>query len=162
MLNYNESLLNIFLQKNLLINDTITTIFLLITHTVIFSYIILLLLLFLKKININEIIKYTIGMIIIVTIKELVERPRPYIINNNITQYDNSVRDYRSFPSGHGYSAFYFYFLIDKIIPKNTYIYLFLKGFCIIIAFSRLVLGVHYISDITASYIIISQFIKVL
>ena len=63
MLNYNESLLNIFLQKNLLINDNITTIFLLITHTIIFSYIILLLLLFLKKININEIIKYTIGIL---------------------------------------------------------------------------------------------------
>ena len=101
-------------------------------------------------------------MFIIVIIKQLVERPRPYIINNSITQYDNSVRDYRSFPSGHGYSAFYFYILIDKVVPKNTYIYLFLKGFCIIIAFSRLVLGVHYVTDIIASYIIISQFIKVL
>ena len=71
MLN-NESLLNVYLQK-LLINDNITKYFLLITHSIIFSYIILLLLLFLKKININEIIKYTIGMFIIVTIKELVK-----------------------------------------------------------------------------------------
>jgi undecaprenyl-diphosphatase len=162
MLNYNESLINLFLQKNLLKNNMITITFILITHTIIFSYIILSLLVYLKKINIYEIVKYTIGMFIVMTIKELVGRPRPYVINNNITQYDNHVNDYKSFPSGHGYSAFYFYFLIDNIVPKNTYLHIFLKGFCIMVAFSRLVLGVHYITDIIASYMIIRYFIKVL
>lgn len=162
MLNYNESLINLFLQKNLLKNSMITITFILITHTIIFSYIILSLLVYLKKINIDEIVKYTVGMFIVMTIKELVGRPRPYVINNNIIQYDNCVRDYKSFPSGHGYSAFYFYFLIDNVVPKNTYLYIFLKVFCIMIAFSRLVLGVHYITDIIASYMIIRYFIKVL
>lgn len=162
MLNYNESLINLFLQKKLLKNSIITTIFILITHTIIFSYIILSLLVYLKKINIDEIIKYTIGFFIVMIVKQLVERPRPYIVNNNVTQYDNHVNNYMSFPSGHGYSSFYFYFLIDNVVPKNTYLYIFLKVFCIIVAFSRLVLGVHYITDIIASYMIIRYFIKVL
>lgn len=162
MLNYNESLINLFLQKKLLKNSAITTTFILITHTIIFSYIILSLLVYFKKINIDEIIKYTIGFFIVMIVKQLVERPRPYIVNNNVTQYDNHVNNYMSFPSGHGYSSFYFYFLIDNVVPKNTYLHIFLKGFCIMVAFSRLVLGVHYITDIIASYMIIRYFIKVL
>jgi phosphatidylglycerophosphatase B len=149
MLNLYESNINLFLQKNFQYSIGF---FKYITHLVIFTYPLLLISLYMKKIKLKHIIFFKLGMLLVLFIKRIVGRPRPYMVNNNIIKYDTTVRNFTSFPSGHAFSAIYIMLLFNK----NKYI----KVICSMIIFSRLILGVHYMTDIIASYIISYIIIK--
>ena len=81
-------------------------------------------------------------------IKIIVARPRPFVeLKNNLV---DDINSYRSFPSGHATSA-------AAIIPffsfnKKLYYAWFIIA--IIISLSRVYLGVHYLSDVIAGFML--------
>jgi membrane-associated phospholipid phosphatase len=95
------------------------------------------------------------GEIFIWIIKNAVARPRPPLVNALAP-----VQDY-SFPSGHSFVALSFYglltyFLVRSFKSKLIKILLIILGVLLIllIGMSRIYLGVHWASDVLASYAI--------
>jgi undecaprenyl-diphosphatase len=86
------------------------------------------------------IISFTVSMFLTYILKGIIPRSRPGINPLEIKQ-DNS------FPSGHATAAFTGVPIINKIFPFFKHFWIVLA---ILIAFSRLYLGVHYLSDIVA------------
>ncbi len=78
-----------------------------------------------------------------------------------IQKFDLAADEFRSFPSGHSIlsvSAIYILPSLSWIFPKlkNKQIMMTVIGlvFCIIIIMSRMILGAHYLSDVSAGAII--------
>jgi len=93
-------------------------------------------------------LSFFFSFIINLGLKYLIMRPRPYLslaINNLTTS------TLPSFPSMHSAIVFSTIPLLDREFPK---IKLFWIAFASIVAFSRLYLGVHYLSDIIVGGII--------
>lgn len=84
--------------------------------------------------------------IIIILMKEIIRRPRPFrseIVLFQLTDW--------SFPSGHAASSFLIAVLASKFWPKyGKYFY----SLAALVSFSRLYLGIHYLSDIVAGALI--------
>ena len=90
--------------------------------------------------------------------KIIFHRPRP----STAVFLENS----NSFPSGHAtiavaFYGFLIYLLFNKIKGKVNRVLFFLVGFIVILAigFSRLYLGVHYLSDVGAGYLVGSSWL---
>jgi len=87
-------------------------------------------------------------------LKHIVGRPRP-----NHTILDNSLifdfftfdSNFHSFPSGHTSTIFIVALICSKIIPRLKYFFLV---FALLISFSRIVVGAHFLSDIIGGIII--------
>jgi len=86
-------------------------------------------------------------------IKNLIERPRPPLTNALLPETGFS------FPSGHAFIAFSFYglatyFIFRSLKNKALKIITVISGLIVILAigFSRIYLGVHWPSDVLASY----------
>ncbi len=81
-------------------------------------------------------------------LKILIHRPRPYFFG--IIDYANSLS--YSFPSGHSIVVFMLaaYYSKNKNFQTKTNLY----GLAVLVALSRVVLGVHYLSDVIAGAII--------
>ena len=87
-----------------------------------------------------------------VVLKELVARPRPFVVNEIIEPLVGGVSPYRSFPSGHSGGSFAAMFALYRWVPKKIGIpALFLAS---LVALSRLYVGVHYPTDILAGFVI--------
>ena len=93
------------------------------------------------------------GEIFVWVLKNLIKRPRPPLVNALVHEPSYS------FPSGHGFVALAFYgltayFLIRATKNRPLKILYGLCGFVIVFAigFSRIYLGVHWPSDVLASY----------
>ena len=84
-------------------------------------------------------------------LKNVIQRPRPYEVVTGLIPLIDKLSDY-SFPSGHtGASFAAAYVIIKSRLPRFGIAAIILA---VIIAFSRLYLGVHYPSDVAAGMII--------
>lgn len=91
-------------------------------------------------------------LIINVALKDLVSRPRPFVVNEAIQPLITDVSPYRSFPSGHSGGSFSAMFALYRWVPKKLGIpALVLAAF---VALSRLYVGVHHPTDILTGCVI--------
>ena len=95
-------------------------------------------------------------------IKIIVARPRPYQTNSNISNYSiSNVKDFTSFPSGHTLTAtvtaiFLVVCLFNVVRNKwgRSGIVAAFSLFVLLVGFSRMYLGVHYLSDVLGAILI--------
>lgn len=80
------------------------------------------------------------------TIKQRLVRQRPFI-KNQFIQQAAPILDTYSFPSGHTMHAVSFSILFSAYMPVVTSL---VWGFAALVALSRVVLGLHYPSDVLA------------
>lgn len=78
-------------------------------------------------------------------LKNLVDRPRPYETISDLIML-GAVPSGASFPSGHTAGAFAACWLLYKYLPKKYGVSLVILG--ILMGFSRMYVGVHYLSDV--------------
>lgn len=93
-------------------------------------------------------------LIVNVTLKDLVGRARPYIVNDLIEPLIqmSPKSSNRSFPSGHTSGSFSAMFALYKWVPKKIGIpALILAG---LISVSRWYVGVHYPTDVLAGVVV--------
>ena len=97
-------------------------------------------------------ITLTINSAIVDIIKNIVNRPRPFItypfIHNLVPIKDPS------FPSGHSAEVFMLVISLSLLFPKQKWGIGFAWVWALLIAYSRMDLGVHYPSDILGSFIV--------
>lgn len=82
-----------------------------------------------------------------VFLKHLVARARPFDVIQNLVPLITKPTDY-SFPSGHTACSFAVAFLLFRKLPKKYGIPCLILA--TLIGFSRIYLGVHYLSDVIA------------
>ncbi|MFZ8201775.1 phosphatase PAP2 family protein [Alteromonas portus] len=121
----------------------------------IFWYLIVLLLPFVKgleglNVSINMIVNALACLIIYLYVKKLFRRRRPFHSNLNLIVSTPALDRY-SFPSGHSMHAVCFSSTIISIYPELLWI---LLPFVICLCMSRLILGLHYPSDVLVGILI--------
>ncbi|MBD3337760.1 MAG: phosphatase PAP2 family protein [Candidatus Lokiarchaeota archaeon] len=79
---------------------------------------------------------------------KIVNRNRPFITlkNHGVKQHDRSIRENKSFPSGHVTFIMFFGLLFSFYFQSDLILIIFI-GADIIMAISRIILGVHYPLD---------------
>ncbi len=95
-------------------------------------------------------------------IKHIVGRPRPNHTNFEDVfdfQFFTLESNFHSFPSGHSSTIFIVCFVLVSVFPKLKYFFYFLAS---IIAFSRVVLGAHFFTDIVTGAILALILFKIL
>jgi undecaprenyl-diphosphatase len=96
------------------------------------------------KVSLHMISVAAVAYIIYKILKTETKRIRPYNYNEEILQ-NSPVLDQFSFPSGHTMHAFSFATILLHYYPEWAIIVI---PFIILVALSRLVLGLHYPSDV--------------
>lgn len=91
-----------------------------------------------------------VGVIIYKGLKHKLVRQRPFISNNNIVQGTYTL-DYYSFPSGHTLHAVSFTFIAVAYYPWLAPL---LVPFATFVALSRVILGLHYPTDVLVGAVI--------
>ena len=86
------------------------------------------------------------------SLKGLVARPRPFVVNEAIVPLVGGVSPYRSFPSGHSGGSFAAMLALSKWVPKKTGIPAIILAS--MVALSRLYVGVHYPTDILGGFVV--------
>ena len=84
------------------------------------------------------------GLYLYKRVKAGTTRPRPYMTHETI-QWKVAPLDRYSFPSGHTLHAVAFSVIICRQHPELTVL---LLPFCLLVALSRVILGLHYPSDV--------------
>ena len=108
----------------------------------------------LKRQSFVILISLTINSLIIEIIKYAVNRQRPFEVDHFIEKLTGGGSP--SFPSGHTGDAFLFATSLTLLFPKQRRWLLAVWIWACMVAYSRMVLGVHYPSDVMASMIISS------
>ena len=105
-----------------------------------------------RRLTIPLIITFALGAVINRFVKAIIARTRPFDTYSDIINYGNE--DGYSFPSGHSlcagiFATFLFFTLLKSTKNKWTIALgtISLVLLTILIAFSRMVLGVHYLTD---------------
>lgn len=120
-----------------------------------FSSLLVLILIFIGSSNIRlvglELLgTLTISQIIVHSLKLIMSRERPYKIFDTLNTFGFNLKDY-SFPSGHTTAAFSMATTIAMNMPRFTIVVFTLA---VIVAISRIYLGVHFPTDVAAGMII--------
>ena len=103
-----------------------------------------------KLIGTEAIFALGISQIVVHSLKRLLSRERPYKIIEQLNTFGIDLSDY-SFPSGHTTASFSLATTLALNIPR---IYIIVYFLAIIIAISRIYLGVHYPTDVAAGMIL--------
>ncbi len=103
-----------------------------------------------KIIGIEALVSLGISQIIVHSLKRIMSRERPYKIIEQLNTFGIDLSDY-SFPSGHTTASFSLAASLSLNMPRFT-VYVLLLA--LIIAISRVYLGVHYPSDVAAGIIL--------
>lgn len=90
------------------------------------------------------------GTLIYKRLKKSTLRPRPFVVHQEIAQ-SVAILDQYSFPSGHTLHAVTFAIVASIYFPWLSWL---VGGFAALVALSRLVLGVHYPTDVIAGIIL--------
>jgi membrane-associated phospholipid phosphatase len=95
------------------------------------------------------------GLILIVAIKRIVNRARPFdkLEKEEINVFEKKPSS-KSFPSWHSYNIVAYGLLIGFFFLKSPIMTITMQFLAIIVSFSRIQLGVHYPSDVIFGYII--------
>ena len=91
-----------------------------------------------------------LGLIIYKIIKSTTERLRPYMVDEQI-HLGTAPLDKYSFPSGHTLHATSFSIIVLYYLPE---LYLLVLPFALLVAASRITLGLHYPTDVLAGAIL--------
>jgi len=107
-----------------------------------------------KVIDINDVIFISSGSIVSAIIKLIFKRKRPFRENKSVKnfsgkEYQNMFEKY-SFPSGHTFAATIFAIIMYMKYPDKFIFHLI----PVIVGFSRIFLGVHYLTDIIGGIVI--------
>ena len=106
-----------------------------------------------RKAGFSALCAMIIGLIVVnVTIKPLVSRPRPWLVIDNFVNLVPE-KDPNSFPSGHTNAAFAFALALCMAAPKR---WMKIAAVCagVLMGLSRLYVGVHYPSDVLVGAVI--------
>lgn len=91
-----------------------------------------------------------VGVLIYKFLKQRLVRERPFISHQHIS-CDTKPLDHYSFPSGHTLHALSFSIMLSYYYPSLS---LLVFSFALLVAMSRLILGLHYISDVVVGALI--------
>lgn len=103
-----------------------------------------------KKVGIEALMAIILTQIIVHSLKKLLSRERPYKIIEQLNTFGIDLSDY-SFPSGHTTASFSLATTLALNMPRFSILVYILAS---IIAISRIYLGVHYPTDVTAGLIL--------
>ncbi len=106
-----------------------------------------------RKVGILALLAMGVGVLLTnVMIKPLISRPRPYLVVEGLLPL-MSPPEPNSFPSGHTTAAFAMLYIGEKALPYK-WMKPVLFWLAILMAFSRLYVGVHFFTDVLAGSII--------
>jgi len=91
-----------------------------------------------------------VGLLVYKLIKSSTERLRPFMVDDRI-QLGTAPLDKYSFPSGHTLHATAFSIVVVYYLPELSWL---VAPFAFLVAMSRVVLGLHYPTDVLAGAII--------
>lgn len=105
-----------------------------------------------RMIGLAALLSLTVNALITnITLKPLIARTRPFVAIEGLQILVAAPRDY-SFPSGHTSASFAAALVYLRMIPKKYSVWF--VSLAVLIAFSRLYVGVHYPTDVLAGFLI--------
>ena len=93
-----------------------------------------------------------LNTVLVTVIKNIVKRQRPYEMDNLIDKLTGGGGF--SFPSGHTADAFVIATAVTLLLKRNRWLLVPLWIWALMVGYSRIMLGVHYLSDVAASMLI--------
>ncbi len=94
--------------------------------------------------KLNKIISETWITALLLSIKTIINRARPYQINKRIKNLKSKTGDTPSLPAGHAFQAYYLAYILSKKYPKDKKKLNFIAQRCDMV---RVKAGIHYPSD---------------
>jgi len=151
--------ITLFFYNNLN-NDYITNFFLIITNYTIGTFfgVAFVEIIFFSQKRFQIALIFILSVVFLVLfntlIKLIVQRPRPFITLIKVRFLGDILPLEFSFPSGHSLIAFFIAYFVTKIFKLNKSLTLMIYILAIVVAFSRIYLGAHYLIDIIAGSIL--------